>query len=176
MIVVGLEFGIPTYVYQIEMEVDVFATIFPKFGLLFVRLCCAVTVTCFFSFFSSRVCAAYDGSELGLVAIDCLMVYLIVNGDKFDGLWCNIIQYMYDNYLSNSTFSQTFKNFKNKKQTLCLKKTCICVKMMYIFDCIICFFVLVIKISCNVVVLTYFCLHFDLIVVFLCCLFCLSWK
>ena len=76
-----------------------------------------------FFFFFSCVCAGYDGSERGLVAMDCLMVYLIVNGDKFDGLWCNIIQYMSDNHLSTSTFTQkTFKNFKNKKQTLCLKK------------------------------------------------------
>ena len=39
MIVVGLEFVILTYVYQIEMELGVFATIFSKSGLLFVRLC-----------------------------------------------------------------------------------------------------------------------------------------
>ena len=51
--------------------------------------------------------AGYDDSELGLVAMDCLVVYLIVNGDKFDGI-------ISCNYLLNSIFTETiFKNFKN---------------------------------------------------------------
>ena len=114
MIVAGPEFGILTYVYQIDMQLGVFAAIFLKFSVF--CLCTCVLCNCCHVFFLFFFCfhADYDCSEPALVAMGCLMVCLIANVAKFGGLWYNIMQYMSDNYLFNTIFTQAiFKNFPN---------------------------------------------------------------